>query len=75
MTMNTEQVNEYRVVCVDFGLDGHQLHKWTKLTEGRALQSVIDADHAAEVSPGGFYNRTCAPYRAQSRPITEWSDV
>ena len=78
--MDTEQVRtevacEYRIVCALFGQDGHQLHRWPKLSEERALQAVTNANHSADQHPDGFYNRVCAPYVAQYRPLMDWTDV
>ena len=64
--------NEYMMVCARFGQDGHQLHKWPKLTEERVNQAVKNANHSADMHPEGFYNRVCAPYVPMVRPIVEW---
>ncbi len=64
--------NEYRMVCAHYGQDGHQLHHYPRRTVGTVKQGVIDANHAAEISPNGFYNKKCTPYVPQVRPIVEW---
>jgi len=66
---------EYRMVCAHFGDDFHQLHKYGRRNEKTAIQGVIDANHSAEITPGGFYNAKCAPYRMQVRPVVAWSDA
>lgn len=62
---------EWRVVCARFGQRGHSTHAWKKPTEGKAVQSVIDLDHHAQMHPGSFYASE-APYQVQSREVTEW---
>ena len=69
---------EYRVVCDRFGTRSHSDHKWKKTgknAEKRAVQAVIDANHHAETVVGSdhFYAKE-APYRIQTRSITEWED-
>ena len=69
---------EYRVVCSRFGTRGHSEHKWIKTgkdAEKRAVQAVIDANHHAEtvVGPDHFYRQE-APWRVQTRTVTEWED-
>lgn len=67
--------NEFRMVCAHFGDDGHQLHKYGRRSEASAIQGVIDANHSAEQTPDGFYNKKCTPYRAQVRPVVDWDDM
>lgn len=62
---------EYRVVCAHFGEAGHSQHKWPKANQAKALQSVIDQDHHAEMHPGLWYAGE-APYQVQSREVSAW---
>ena len=66
---------KYRIACSHFDEDGHQLHGWEKQSRKAAEQAVTDANHRAEMKPGGFYNRVCAPYRVETREVTEWTAI
>jgi len=68
---------EYRVVCRHFPKSGHGTHVHPKRSLDHALQSVIDADHHAEMlqgtSPRHWYVEE-APHRVQQREVTGWVD-
>ena len=64
---------EYRVICAHFGDEFHELHKWAKIGEKGAIQSVIDLNHTAEMNPN-FYAK-CAPYVAESREPAPWKEL
>ena len=68
---------EYRVTCSKHEQVGHQLHHWNKLSKDSATQTVTDANHKAELDTHdlGFYNRVCAPYRVETREVTEWTAI
>ena len=67
-----EEAREWRMVCAKYDDDGHQLHKYEKSTRHKAEQSVIDANHRADMDEGYFYEG-CAPYEVQSRPRQDWT--
>ena len=62
---------EYRVVCGGEGRQ-HRSHQWPKKDLKKAKQSVIDANHHAEMHPESFYAKFCAPYRIESREVRDW---
>ncbi|KKN26547.1 hypothetical protein LCGC14_0873740 [marine sediment metagenome] len=69
---------EFRVVCSRFGTRDHSGHVSVKTgndAEKRAVQAVIDANHHAETVVGSdhFYRQE-APYRIQTREVSEWED-
>ena len=65
---------QYRMTCAKYGELGHQLHHFVKSSKHSAEQSVIDANHKAEMDR---YQTmiACAPYRVQAREVTEWADL
>jgi hypothetical protein len=69
--MGKRPKTEWRVVCSRYGTSGHSSHAWPKGTEAKARQSVIDADHHAEMNPGTFYAKE-APYVVESREVAPW---
>ncbi len=68
---------EYRIVCAHFGTSSrHTSHKFDKKGKDRkrkAKQSVIEANHQAEMTTDGFYSNE-APYRVQTREVSAWAD-
>jgi len=64
---------EHRVVCSRFGTQGHSNHNWSKPDEKKAIQTVIDLNHHADINPDHFYAQE-APYRIQQRSVTAWED-
>ena len=66
---------EHRIVCRLHGTQGHSRHIWPKRDRKHAVQSVIDANHHAEMmSQDHFYKRE-APHRRQEREVTDWEDA
>jgi len=63
---------EYRVVCAHFDDNFHQLHRWPKMSDRSAKQSVIDLNHQADMSPN-FYS-ACAPHHVQTREVVKWTN-
>lgn len=62
---------EYRMACTGEGRQ-HSKHNWGKKNMAKANQSVLDANHHAEMHPDGFYNRACAPYVVETREVSNW---
>ena len=57
---------EYRIVCSGAGQHVHRRHLYTSPSLDKALQSVIDADHDAEMHPG-HYVSVCSPWYIETR--------
>ena len=70
----TKPKTEIRVVCANYGAAGHASHTWPKRDLDKARQSVIDAQHRAEVGNPTAYYRGEAPYRIQVREVGPWTD-
>ena len=67
---------QYRMGCAYFGDDGHQLHRFNKVSLRSANQSVTDANYKAEVDtkPYAIYTK-CAPYIVETREVTLWTEI
>ncbi len=68
---------EYRVVCAKFGTQGHSDHvtvKKGKDAKRKAIQSVIDANHHADMVSEGHFYKGEAPWRIQEREVGAWED-
>ena len=63
---------EIRVVCANYGTAGHSNHVWAKRDMAKARQSVIDAQHRADVGNPTAYYRAEAPYQIQTREVGPW---
>ena len=69
---------EWRVTCAQFGTAGHSNHSWIKKDEKKARQSVIDANHHAEMlmnkgTKSWYLNE--APYVLERREVGPWTEV
>lgn len=69
--MAKEPTTEYRVVCGKHGQRGHSSHTWSKGSKQKAVQSVIDLNHHAEIHPNLYYADE-APYEVQEREVGAW---
>ena len=65
---------EYRVVCARFTEPYHGQHHKTRKDKRRAVQSVIDQNAEAAELMFSSYDADEAPWRVQSRQVTEWKD-
>ncbi len=68
----------WRLVCAKHGKDrGHSSHAYQKSSLEKAKQGAIDADHHSETvgtRKAGDYYTGEAPWRVQTREVTEWED-
>ncbi len=71
----TKTKTEFRVVCAKFGTQGHSDHVTVKHDKAKAVQSVIDANHHAEVVSEGHFYKGEAPWRIQEREVGAWEDT
>ena len=67
---------QFRVVCKYHPSNGHQLHRWEKMSRESAEQSVSDLNHKADMDRGtdSFY-RNCAPYTIETREVSDWTEA
>ncbi len=72
--MTKKPKTEYRVVCAKFGTRGHSQHVHIKASKAKAVQSVIDANHHADVVSEGHFYKGEAPWRTQERDVSAWRD-
>ena len=69
---------EYRVVCANYPGREHSRHITTKRDLERAEQAVRDNDHHSEMMQrrrGRHWYAGEAPFRVQTREVTEWEDL
>ena len=65
---------QYRVVCSRFTEPYHGQHHKTRKDKRRAVQSVIDQNAEVAEMKSRHFNTLEAPYRLQTRQVTEWRD-
>ena len=66
---------EYRVVCSRFTEPFHGQHHKARKDKRAAVQSVIDQNKEAAALKSSYYDAGEAPWRMQSRQVTEWKDT
>ena len=65
---------EYRVVCARFTEPYHGQHHKTKNDKRTAIRSVINQNAEAAAMKSRHFDALEAPYRMQTRQVTEWED-
>ena len=65
---------EYRVVCARFTEPYHGQHHKTRKDRRTAVQSVIDQNAEVAMICAPLFDALEAPYRMQTRQVTEWED-
>ena len=65
---------EYRIVCARFPEPGHGLHHQEKEDHRTAVTSVVGRNAKAAVQQFYYFCSREAPYKVQTREVSEWED-